>query len=136
MPAATLAVAVADIAKAKLPGATAADRARARMWTQTNTTCETVDAELIVVSPSKPSKVKGKNIDARMLKRLADAPAAVSGWSAREWAEYLNCSAGTVKETKTWRTHLAKLKLAEKLGRAERRDDAGGRGASRRRSDD
>lgn len=54
--------------------------------------------------PAKPAG-KGKNIDARMLKQLADDHSSAS-WSARQWAVFLECSDGTVKDTKTWKERL------------------------------
>lgn len=59
---------------------------------------------------------KGKNIDAQMLKVMAEN-AESHGWSLREWAVHLNCARGTVGETKTWKERL-------KAARATRAADA------------
>lgn len=67
---------------------------------------------------AEKSSKKGKNIAARMLKVLAANPECVS-WSSRKWADALDCSAGTVKESKTWTETLkaAKALLAAEAGR-------------------
>jgi hypothetical protein len=62
---------------------------------------------------------RGKNIDAQMLKTLADNREAI-GWSVRKWAEYLECHFSTVAETRTWKEHLAKYRDAQRIARAER----------------
>jgi hypothetical protein len=48
-----------------------------------------------------PPKSKGKDINSQILIMLSDDLERYS-WSARQWAEALGCSAGTVKETKSW----------------------------------
>jgi hypothetical protein len=68
-------------------------------------------------------KTKGKNIDARMLKKLADDPVSAN-WSARQWADYLHCSAGTVKETKTWKERLKAARAIQAADAADRMDRA------------
>src|SRR4051794_32619179 len=45
--------------------------------------------------PAEPKQTKGKNIDARMLKVMAENVES-HGWSARQWAAALRCSDGTV----------------------------------------
>ena len=72
--------------------------------------------------PSKKSK--GKNIDARMLKALADNREAF-GWSARQWAQHFDCAESTVKETKTWKEHL-KACRAEQAAEHTRKMDRSG----------
>jgi hypothetical protein len=62
---------------------------------------------------------KGKRIDARMLKKLADDPVSAN-WSARQWADYLQCSPGTVKETKTWKERLKAARALEAADAATR----------------
>jgi hypothetical protein len=58
---------------------------------------------------------KGKNIDARMLKVMAEKPES-HGWSVRQWATHFGCSASTVADTKTWKE---RLKTARAMQRAE-----------------
>ncbi len=58
---------------------------------------------------------RGKNIDARMLKVMADNLES-HGWTAAEWADHLRCSPSTVKETKTW---TERLKGARALAAAD-----------------
>jgi hypothetical protein len=55
--------------------------------------------------PGTHRGTKGKNIDARMLKVMAENFES-HGWSASKWATHLSCSPGTVKETKTWKERL------------------------------
>jgi hypothetical protein len=69
--------------------------------------------------PANARPKRGKNIDARMLKILAEDKDAFS-WTARRWAERLGCSPSTVAETTTWKTHLHKIRAAAKVERAER----------------
>lgn len=66
-------------------------------------------------------KTKGKAIDARMLKVMAEKVDSW-GWSARQWAEYLQCSDGTVKATKTWRDRLRAIRSGMAVESAERMD--------------
>jgi hypothetical protein len=64
---------------------------------------------------------KGKNIDARMLKVMAENQES-HGWSARQWADHLDCSDGTVKDTKTWKERLKAARAmaaVDHLGRSE-----------------
>jgi hypothetical protein len=72
-----------------------------------------------LAGPANARPKRGKNIDARMLKILAEDKDAFS-WTARRWAERLGCSPSTVAETTTWKTHLHKIRAAAKVERAER----------------
>lgn len=54
---------------------------------------------------TKESQGRGKNIDAQMLKVMAEKVES-HGWSAIQWANHLDCSDGTVKGTKTWKVRL------------------------------
>ncbi len=56
----------------------------------------------------KPSR-KGKNIDARMLKVMADNCESV-GWSKRIWAERLDCTHSTIGGSRTWKGPLKTAK--------------------------
>jgi hypothetical protein len=64
-------------------------------------------------------KTKGKNIDARMLKVLADNKESF-GWSAAQWADHLKCAESTVKDTPTWKGPLAAFRANAKADRATR----------------
>ena len=72
------------------------------------------------------NKVKGKNIDARMLKITAENPLS-HGWTAKEWALHLNCAESTVKESKTWKEYLNAVRAMQKVEAAERMGDKGKR---------
>ncbi len=61
-------------------------------------------------------KVKGKNIDAKMMNHLAKNLDTVD-WSSKEWAHFLRCAESTVRETRTWKERLA---VARKLFAADR----------------
>src|SRR5262249_43594408 len=56
---------------------------------------------------------KGKEINEKMLKKMHEDPDGVIYWSAREWAQYLDCSSSTVQGTKAWRTTMTARKLKE-----------------------
>ena len=63
--------------------------------------------------PPKPAS-KGKNIDARMLKVMADNLES-HGWPARKWATHLNCNHSTICGTATWRGPLKTMQEIYKL---------------------
>ncbi len=87
-------------------------------------TAEAGKAEPAAVAAPAPQpadaglKTKGKNIDARMLKTLADEPES-TGWSSEDWADRLKCTSGTVRQTNTWKKHLPALRAREALTRGE-----------------
>lgn len=70
-----------------------------------------------------PGKRKGKNVEARMLKVIAEKPESLT-WSASQWAQHLGCSAGTVKGTETWKERIASVRAAAKVDAAMRRKKA------------
>ncbi len=77
------------------------------------------DAHTVDVGPKKKSK--GRNINGAMLNMLLTNSDA-RGWSAREWAERLDCSHGTVTGTKAWKglentRSLAAVAAQEKMDR-------------------
>jgi hypothetical protein len=76
---------------------------------------------------------KGKNIDAQMLKIMADNVES-HGWSARQWADHLVCSPGTVKETKTWKERLKAARATRAADAACRMDRSGTRPAGQRKA--
>ena len=76
---------------------------------------------------------KGKNIDARMLKVMAENPES-HGWSARDWAAHLGCSDGTVKGTKTWRVRLKTVKATAAADAANKMDRSGTRTSGKRKA--
>jgi hypothetical protein len=81
------------------------------------------DAVLAVASAgTSGGRGKGKHIDAKMLKVMAENPES-HGWSARQWADHLDCSDGTVKDTKTWKERLKaarSMAAADRMTRSER----------------
>lgn len=70
----------------------------------------------VQVDPSNATKPKHKNVNARMLETIQRDHEAV-GWTARQWAEHLQCSKSAVTETKTWRA----FKNDRTMEKAERR---------------
>ena len=63
-------------------------------------------------------KAKGKNIEARMLKLMADDLDS-HDWDSEQWAQRLNCKSGTVRGTKTWKQRLPAVRAGRLLDRAE-----------------
>jgi hypothetical protein len=79
-----------------------------------------LESEAAVPSATNAEKkTKGKNIDARMLKVLADNKESY-GWSAAQWADHLKCAESTVKDTPTWKGQLAAFRANAKADRATR----------------
>jgi hypothetical protein len=72
---------------------------------------------------------KGKQINERMLAELQRNPDSLS-WSARKWADVLECSPGTIGETPTWRKVISAARAIERAERETRQE------RSQRRSDD
>jgi hypothetical protein len=68
--------------------------------------------------------VKGKHIDAQMLKVLAEKPESY-GWSARQWADELKCSDGTVKATNTWKERLKAVRARLAVDASAKMDKSG-----------
>ncbi|MFO0800081.1 MAG: hypothetical protein U0804_21650 [Gemmataceae bacterium] len=69
---------------------------------------------------------RGKNINARMMNMLLD-DASRRDWSARKWADALECREGTVKETRAWE-QIMNMRLLEATERMTRDEDrVGGR---------
>ncbi len=68
------------------------------------------------------NKVKGKNIDAKMLQITANNRLS-HGWTAKMWALHLGCAESTVKESKTWKEHLKAVRAMQKVDAAERMGD-------------
>lgn len=78
----------------------------------------------------KPKRgVKGKNVDPRMLKLIAEDRTRVD-WSAETFATRLSCSPSTVKESNTW---LNVIRAARALSKAEKISASGGSVKDRRR---
>lgn len=71
---------------------------------------------------SEPRPVKGKNIQARMLKLWQERQHEVVNWSSDDWAAHLGCGESTVRETKLWRTEMKTFRVAERLRRAEHKE--------------
>jgi hypothetical protein len=85
--------------------------------------------------PAGESGAKGKRpgskhkwIDEKMMKKLLADPESV-GWSARAWAEHLECSPSTIHETTAWKSVMCAraLRKAEAVTRQK-----GRRGRSRK----
>lgn len=68
-----------------------------------------------------PRKAKGRNIEALMLKTLADNPDALH-WSIRQWAAALECAVSTIAATQTWQTRLRAAKALEAAERVRHMD--------------
>lgn len=64
-------------------------------------------------------RAKGKNINGRMAKMLQSDPQKLQ-WSARMWAECLECSEGTVKGTFTWKQTVKAARALNKADRMQR----------------
>jgi hypothetical protein len=97
--------------------------------------------EVVDVSPTKESdsprsatssKVRGKNIDARMLKVLTENFES-HGWSARQWADHLDCSDGTIKDTPTWKERLKAVRATRAADAACKMDRSSTGSAGRRK---
>jgi hypothetical protein len=79
-------------------------------------------------TPTK-RQTKGKDIDAKMLKVMTEKQESWA-WSARQWADHLGCSDGTIKGTKTWRERLPAVRALIAVTSAEKmvgRRSAGGK---------
>lgn len=90
----------------------------------------------LTAAPLNPLPImagKGKHIDARMLKVMAENPES-HGWTAQQWADHLQCSAGTVKETKTWTERLAAARATAAADAASKMDRSGTRPSRRRKA--
>jgi hypothetical protein len=74
-----------------------------------------------------PKKTKGKNIEAKMLKLLADKPHEVVCWSAAQWATALDCAESSVKETRTWAETLRRAKALDQAERINQKKPRRGR---------
>ena len=75
---------------------------------------------------------RGKNIDARMLKVLAENKESC-GWTARTWAAHLACSDGTVKGTQTWKERLKAVRALKAVDAAQKMDRARTHSSGRRK---
>ena len=77
------------------------------------------DATATQVQPpgqnNSASRVKGKNINARMLEIIQDKGYEVAGRSAQQWADALGCSKSSVIETQTWTSVLRVQRVAQGL---------------------
>lgn len=62
---------------------------------------------------------RSATVNDRMKAELATNLETVKGWTARQWAQELNCAKSTVTETEVWKA----LQLAREEARAERRSD-------------
>jgi hypothetical protein len=78
------------------------------------------------------SKVKGKDINARMLKEMAENPECLD-WSSREWANRLSCAESTVRGSRTWRVVLPNARAMRVARGAERMDPSRTHARGRRR---
>jgi hypothetical protein len=97
-----------------------------RLWMQSNPLAEATTRPPGVPSGNTPpvkvgKKSKGKNIDARMLKVLAENRRAF-GWTAAQWAQHLDCAESTVKETKTWTEYLKAVRAQQAVEHARKMD--------------
>jgi hypothetical protein len=75
---------------------------------------------------------KGKNIEAKMLKEMADNPES-HGWSARKWGRRLRCSHTTILGLAIWK-RLAEARALAAVEEAQRMDRSGTRPKGRRKS--
>jgi hypothetical protein len=81
-------------------------------------------------SPEKQATArerKGKNVDARILKKLEEDPESL-WWPARKWARVLGCHYTTVIESRTWKQRILvarAIQAVERVGRTGQLD--GGR---------
>ena len=64
---------------------------------------------------------KGKDIDAKMLKVMAENYESLD-WSARKWARELRCASSTVQETTTWTERLVAARAMRKADAASKMD--------------
>jgi hypothetical protein len=73
-------------------------------------------------APVNGKKGRGKHIDAQMLK-MTSGDAARCDWTAREWAQQLGCSEGTVKGTAAWKRAMQarKVRDADRVARTGER---------------
>jgi hypothetical protein len=91
-----------------------------------------IEADKIRMAPpsDQPSATKlgnqKKNVNGRMMDKILKDPEC-RGWTAKEWAECLKCSAPSVVTTRAWK-ELAQFRQEMK---AERARDRHGRGAGR-----
>lgn len=85
-------------------------------------TAERVPLVVAASEAAKPPRDgRGKNIDAKMLKIMAELARSHS-WTIREWAECLGCSRSTVGESKTWKERLSKLKILNAIDSRDKMD--------------
>ena len=90
------------------------------------------EGENPVVEPKRIGKAKGKNIDARMMKVIAETPES-SGWSAREWGAHLGCSHSTIIESTTWTERLDKVRALNAADGISKFDRSGTKPRGRRK---
>lgn len=69
---------------------------------------------------------KGKHVNEQMLGMLQKRPESAN-WSARQWAEVLDCSKSTIAETTTWKENLHMAKIVERTDRGVRQERKAGR---------
>ena len=74
---------------------------------------------------------KGKKIDARMTKELAQNLECLD-WKSPQWAEHLKCSEGTVRETHTWKVLLPQARAMQARQGVGRMDQSGTHSSGRR----
>jgi hypothetical protein len=78
-------------------------------------------------------KSRGKNIDARMLKVMAENQDSYN-WTARKWSIHLQCSDGTIKGTKTWKERLKAGRALIAVQEATKMEQSGRHSNGRRKA--
>lgn len=94
-----------------------ADRAAKRLTDLLEAIPDNSEPQQLVDTTGK----KGKDINGRMLKTIAETPESL-GWSARQWADYLVCSDGTVKATDIWISRLRNVRALLAADEAQKMD--------------
>lgn len=72
--------------------------------------------------PGEPKKVKGRGINERMLAMIQSDPQSLY-WSARKWAEALDCSESTIAGTPTWKKTCKAAKERQRIEREQMQED-------------
>ena len=70
---------------------------------------------------AKVRAVRGKNIDAQMVKVMLENQES-AGWSAQQWADRLGCAKSTIAGTKTWKERLNAVRAMQAADAASRMD--------------
>jgi hypothetical protein len=103
---------------------------RVAMFGPDDRTFELTEAGRLALELHQPTPTnRGKDVDARMLKKCAD-DRECHGWSCGQWAKFLKCSKVSVINAPTWKklaTHREALKAQKALDRQRALDERGKR---------